>query len=295
MRISAGSIAAWVAAAALAALTGPAPAQAPAVQGDAWVLGQAPENCYISRSIDADGQKAEVLIQSFGMTTPYHVVVRSPALPLLPQRAEVAQVRFGSALPSKDTYAILGKWNGVGTAVFAVSWHDVGQYGEIYYYQGAVAQTAATIDRSAQVLSLQVPNSGPLTFQLGDMTGAIDRLDACTRALEAKWSAAASAGATVATQPELLHPGEANWHMKYPNVALLNLISGMTEVRMTVDEKGRARDCVVQVSTWLPQFGEDSCEALKTVARFKPAHDAQGNPVKALFRASIIFINYHWS
>ena len=134
-----------------------------------------------------------------------------------------------------------------------------------------------------------------MNLRLGDMTGEYDRLDACVEALEAKWSAAASGGTEPAKGPELLHPGEANWHMKYPNVLLLNLISGVAELRMTVDEKGRARDCVVQVSTWAPQFGEDSCAALKSVARFEPARDARGNPVKALFRTSLMFINYKWS
>jgi hypothetical protein len=291
-KVALGRSIALAAASAGAALSHSGAAQAPA---SLWTLGQAPENCYLSRSFGTAANKTDVLIQSFGSTSPYHVVVRSAALPLRPQRAEVAQISFGGGLEPQDTFAIVGKWNDVATVVFAASPHSVGMNGEIYVYQRTDARLLAAIDTSGQVLSIEMPDMAPLSVQLGNMRDEYARLDTCTHALEAKWSAAASAGAAPAKAPELLHPGEANWHMKYPNVLLLNLISGIAEVRMTVDEKGRARDCVVQVSTWAPQFGTDSCAALKLVARFEPARDAQGNPVKALFRTSLIFINYKWS
>lgn len=276
-------------------LSGAAGVQAQPAPPDSWTLGQAPEYCYLSRMVDAGGQKADVLIQSFGVESPYHVVVRSAALPLRPQRAEVAKIGFGGSVRPQDTFVIQGKWNNVATTVFAASPHGVRMNGEIYVYKDTDARFPVPIDRVGQTLSIEMPDMSPLTVPLGDMTGEYARLDACTLALEAKWLAAATGGSVPAKAPELLHPGEANWHMKYPNVALLNLISGIAEVRMTVDEKGRARDCIVQVSTWAPQFGADTCENLKVVARFEPARDAQGNPVKSLFRISIIFINYKWS
>jgi len=272
-----------------------ASAQAPVAPADSWTHGQTPEYCYMSRAVDAGGQQAYVLIQSFGTTSPYHVVVRSAALPVRPQRAEVAQISFGDPAEKHDTFVILGKWNDVATVVFAASWHDVRQFGEIYAYKNTDARTMAPIDQTGRVLSLQVPDSAPLDLQLGNMSGEFARLDSCTKALEAKWRASVSSAGTVVKEPELQHPGEANWHMKYPNVALLNLISGLTEVRMTVDEEGRAHDCVVQVSTWAPQFGADTCRALKTIARFEPARDSHGNAVTALYRASLVFINYKWS
>ena len=274
---------------------GAAGAQGLAAQLDPWSLGQAPEYCHLSRTVDAGGQKANVLIQSYGMDSPYHVVVSSTALPLRPQRAEVARIEFGGPSTAQDTFVILGKWNNVATAVFAASWHNVRQGGEIYAYKGTNARILAPIDQTGQVLALRVPDAAPLELKLGNMSAEFERLDSCTKALEARWRAAASPAATAVKEPELLHPGEANWHMKYPNIALLNLVSGITELRMTVDAKGRARDCVVQGSTWAPQFGADACAALKTSARFEPARDSQGNPVAALYRASLIFINYKWS
>lgn len=264
-------------------------------QPNAWSFGQTSEYCYLRKSIGAGAQKADVLIQAFGSGSPYHVAIRSATIPLRPQRADVAKISFGSPLALQDTFVILGKWNDLGTAVFAASPHSVRMNGEIYVYQSTDARTLAPIDPSGEVLSIEMPDMEPMTLQLGTMSGEYERLDSCVEGLESKWRAAASAGAVIAREPELQHPGEANWHMKYPENMLLNLISGIAEIRMTVDQKGRARDCVVQVSTWASRFGEDSCAALKRVARFEPARDAEGNPVSALFQTSIIFINYKWS
>lgn len=271
------------------------PGAAQTAPTDAWTLGQEAEFCYLSRTIDSGGQKANVLIQAYGSSSPYHVVVRSAALPARPQRAEVAKIKFGGAVEPRNTFVILGKWNDVATAVFAASPHQVRMNAQIYLYQNTDAYISAPIDPSGEVLSIEAPDMAPLSLQLGTMDNEYARLDSCVEKLEAEWRTAASAGAVVAKDPELLHPGEANWHMKYPNLLLLNLISGIAEMRMTVDEKGRARNCVVQASTWAPQFGADSCAALKSIARFEPARDSQGNPTKALFRISIIFINYKWS
>jgi hypothetical protein len=271
------------------------PAAAQTAPTDPWTLGQEAEYCYLSRTVGAGAHKANVLIQAFGSSSPYHIVIRSADLPSRPQRAEVAKISFGGSLEPEDTFVILGKWSNVATAVFAASPHQVRMNGQIYLYQSTDARLSTPIDPSGEVLSIEAPDMAPLSLQLGTMANEYVRLDACVEKLEAKWRTAASTRAVLAKDPELLHPGEANWHMKYPNVLLLNLISGIAEVRMTVDEKGRARDCVVQVSTWAPQFGADSCSALKSIARFDPAKDSQGNPVKALFRTSIIFVNYKWS
>jgi protein TonB len=87
---------------------------------------------------------------------------------------------------------------------------------------------------------------------------------------------------------------EVSWHMKYPEDLLLNRVSGLVELRMTVDAKGRAHDCVVQASTWASRFGEQSCEHLQEIARFDPAPDAQGNPVSGYFHATALLAIYKW-
>nr|WP_166178869.1 energy transducer TonB [Altererythrobacter segetis] len=285
------SMAATAAAAILASLSLASWAQAPA---DPWKLGQASENCFLSRSFGSGAQKMDVFIQSFGSATPYHVILRGPGLPLRPQRAEFARITLGGT-DEQDTFALIGKSGEIPMAVFAAALpRPLMMTGMIYNYTGFKAGTVVRIDGSAETLTFDMEDMEPLSLQLGPMAGEYERLDACAQALEDKWIRAASPTATPIKGPELLHAKETVWHMKYPENLLLNRISGLVELRMTVDAKGRARDCVVQMATWASRFGEDSCSALEQTARFQPATDSNGNPVSALFRTGAIFVIHDW-
>jgi hypothetical protein len=276
------------------ALSHPGTAQAPATPADRWKLGQAAENCYLTRSFGSGAQKMDVFVQSFGAATPYHVILRGPGLPLRPQRAEFAQISFGGD-PQHDTFALIGKSGEIPMAVFAASLPRPSMMtATIYNYTRFKAGIVVPVDGSAETLSFDTEDMEPLTLQLGPMAGEYERLDACAQGLEDKWKRAASPGATPVKAPELLHANETVWHMKYPENLLLNRISGLVELRMTVDAKGHARDCVVQMATWASRFGEDSCSALEQTARFQPATDSNGNPVSALFRTGAIFVIHDW-
>jgi hypothetical protein len=286
----------FAAVASLLALAAPSQARQPAPQPDAWRLIQTPQYCSLARSIGEGADKADVFIQSFGSNSVYHVLVRSAALPLRAQRSAVAQVGFGGANDPKEAFIILGKTGaGVATAVFAANPpRQVEMGGAFYLGKGTDAHTTVPIDTTGETLTIDMEGMGTLAIPLGSMAGEYARLDACVEGLEAGWRTAASAGALAVSGPKMLHPGETNWHLKYPENLLLNRISGFAELYVTVDAKGRARDCVIQLSTWAPDFGDKSCSAMKTIARFEPARDSQGNPVSALYRTSLMFVIYDW-
>ncbi len=292
------SIAAVIACAALAPAAGSVKAQAPAnSQPDRWMLHQASENCYLSRSFVSGGHKMDVLIESFGSQTPYHVIVRGAGLPLLPQRGEVARVGFGGRIASADTFVLVGKSGKEPMLLFAAQppqREQVKILSSLYVGTGTKGLVAVGIDPLGETLSLEMTGMSPLSFPLGSMQSEYARLNGCAQALVAKWSAAASAGATPANPPKLLQAREAAWHMKYPENLLLNRVSGLAELRMTIGPKGRAHDCVVQISVWASRFGDNSCNALEEVAPFEPAHDAEGKPVSALYRTSALFVIWNW-
>lgn len=225
------------------------------------------------------------------------MIVRSTALPLLPQRGVVAQVGFGGQLAPADTFALVGKTGDVPTAVFVVMPPrpvQVGMLSTIYIGTGTHATLAVGLDPSGDNLSISMPGMAPLSLPIGPMQGEYARLDSCAQALEEKWSHAASGDAKPTEEPKLRDVRETSWHVKYPENLLLNRISGLAKLRMTVDEKGRVRDCVAQASIWASRFGEASCDHLREIARFEPARDAQGKPVSALFRTAALFVIYNW-
>ena len=73
----------------------------------------------------------------------------------------------------------------------------------------------------------------------------------------------------------------------YPLVAMRAGHEGTAAFEVVVDEQGRAQSCrIVQSSGW-PELDEATCRVVQRRARFNPARDAQGNPVKSTYSGKI--------
>jgi hypothetical protein len=79
MRTITKALAALVVGAGLVGLSRGALAQAPTT--DPWKLSQTADSCYLQRSFGTGERKVDLLIQAFGSTTPYHVMIRGGACP----------------------------------------------------------------------------------------------------------------------------------------------------------------------------------------------------------------------
>jgi len=292
-----GYFAVLAAGAALAALPHAGAAQgAAAAAANPWALRQNAESCYLERSFGAGATKADLIIQSFGASTPYHVLVRSPLLPLRPERAASAQVGFAGAKSAEEALVLLGKSGDAPMMVFAAARRASQSNFLGWLYEGT--RTHATqvvlIQPSDRELSISLAGSGAIDLDLGTMADEYDRLDACADAIEHKWAQAAAGSGAPVDAPKKSPETFSNWQVKYPPNLLLARISGLVELRLTIDPSGRAKDCVVQMATWSPGFGEHACSDLKEYGRFEPAHDAQGKPVSALFRTGVMYMIYDW-
>jgi hypothetical protein len=264
-----------------------------AAQADPWSLSQSAESCYIARNFPVGNGTIALTIQSFGTATPVHFIISGQGLPRLPERALAAKIGFGGEEQAAQSLALFGKAGDTPMIVFASAVHKVSHMG--WYYQGTTGPPFfAKIDPAAEVLYFSATGMEPLTLPIGPMQAEYSRLESCAQALENKWSAAASADATPATAPKLIDAQETSWHIKYPEPLLLHRVSGLVELRMTVDASGRAHDCVVQRATWAPRFGDDACWIFLNRSHFEPARDAAGTAVPALFRTSLSFVIFNW-
>jgi hypothetical protein len=223
-------------------------------------------------------------------------MVRSPLLPLRPQRAASAQVGFAGAKSAKEALVLLGKSGDTPMMVFAAARRSTQSnfLSWLYTGVGTQAKQVVLIDSGDGELSISLAGGGAIDLDLGAMASEYDRLDACADAIEHKWALAAAGGGAPMDAPKKSPETFSNWQVKYPPNLLLARISGLVELRMTIDPSGRAKDCVVQMATWSPGFGEHACSDLKEYGRFEPAHDAHGKPVSALFRTGVMYMIYDW-
>jgi TonB family protein len=75
----------------------------------------------------------------------------------------------------------------------------------------------------------------------------------------------------------------------YPAEALRNNLQGRVAIRWTVDENGRARDCIIVESSGHPVLDDASCRLVVARARYVPALDKDGRAVQSTDRRGIVW------
>ena len=154
-------------------------------------------------------------------------------------------------------------------------------------------KSATTPTQEAAVTSVSIRLSDGKTFRLetGSLGPAMAALRTCTTDLVARW------GYDPAVQAALRSPAvpissPANWVKTndYPIVSLRAGHNGLVQFRLDLDEKGSVQGCHVLMRFNPDEFADLTCNLLKKRATFKPAVDAQGNPVKTYFVNKVRFV-----
>lgn len=90
-------------------------------------------------------------------------------------------------------------------------------------------------------------------------------------------------GATPLNQQKWLTPDD------YPNAALMRGHRGRVGVSFTIGANGAMIDCKVVRSSGFKDLDEVPCKLLLERAKFRPATDADGNPIQTVGSTSMAF------
>ena len=277
------------------AAAGGAWAQSPPAPSDHWDLRRAGESCYLTRSFANGPDSLELRIQSFGSDTPYHFALIGNGLPIRKDRAILAHVGFGGEAAAEDMIALAGASGKLPEIVLAISQsHQTNMLGWYYSYIKTDAKLVGSFDSQAEELYVDFADTPPIRLALGPMQAEYTRLDDCAREIVGELRAANSPGGYPALPPRMLEVPTVNRRVKYPDNLILNRISGLVEMRMTVDETGKVKGCVPQITVWVAQFGSDACHEMERWARVEPAHDDHDKPVSTMYRTAAMYVIYNW-
>ena len=72
-------------------------------------------------------------------------------------------------------------------------------------------------------------------------------------------------------------------HEDYPADAIAAEQSGTTSFTLMVDEKGAVMDCAIRESSGIATLDAMGCQVLRERAKFIPARDLAGKPIKSIF------------
>lgn len=129
-----------------------------------------------------------------------------------------------------------------------------------------------------------------MEIRTGSMAEPIKALRACAEDLVKGWGIdpAAFYGMTRPAMP-LTRPDRWLSRSDYPRDALRDKQGGLVRLHLVVDVNGNVEGCHFQIEGG-SDFEKAACEGITTRAKFKPALDFRGQPMKSIWRQSVRFI-----
>lgn len=114
------------------------------------------------------------------------------------------------------------------------------------------------------------------------LAGVMAAFDDCLANLRTVWNVGREHSARVARPAQPSQPLRDLFRSTaYPAQAVRQGDSGMVAVAMLIDEAGRVRDCMVEQTSGYATLDTTSCFVISSKARFDPALDPDGKPVKS--------------
>ena len=183
----------------------------------------------------------------------------------------------------------------------------VGDYGDAVIYSTinvAVGITPRDSDGSADtgLPELDKDAAGKVEFvslrQRGDevrlMSGPLDEafgvLDQCARDMIGDWGLDVEQHRTMTRLPQWTNKDAVVRRIvaSYPRDALQRGEQGIMRMRVVVSTEGAVEDCAIIKATSTDRLDSPACRAMLN-ARFEPALDAAGQPMRSYFAESIVY------
>jgi len=162
---------------------------------------------------------------------------------------------------------------------------------------GKADVTWINVDRSALdslpaagEFTLRGPETFNARFALPQMAAVLKGLDECIADLGRYWNID-GAGIAIATPPApVIAP--KNWLRSddYPSQSLNDGEDGRTRFVLLVDEAGQVKDCMVEKSSGIASLDAQACIAVMKRARFRPARDSAGKPIRSTWSDTVRFV-----
>ncbi|HEX6742268.1 MAG TPA: energy transducer TonB [Sphingomicrobium sp.] len=151
---------------------------------------------------------------------------------------------------------------------------------DVYAYRISAAEMAQA--RSASAVLLTAKEAQSVSFRLDHMGQLLSGLDKCTEDLKHYWNMGEELTGKIAVPSK----GDVRTVFSdedYPSEALMQGKEGSGRFLLLIDEKGSVAGCHVQVPSGVPILDAMGCQVIRERAKFKPALDAQGHPVRSSY------------
>lgn len=255
-----------------------------------WAITHDAESCTLNRAYRDD---TRLFIRSYGPQSPSQVSIVGPTMLRDDSAAKILNVGIDDERPEEYTVGIATSFEGRPMLVFQLALPRPGDNRVNAFalgYNPVALYLWRDLPADAQSLFIDSADMDPQSVQLGDLQAPMQMMFDCENELVASWGLAVSDQQFEGNAPVLNNRDQINGWFTYPPVMIRNHTSRIAPLRLRIGVSGEVEDCLVQSSNWNNELMAQACRTLTRNADFEPARDAQGNPVPALWRASIFFL-----
>jgi TonB family protein len=266
-----------------------------------WVVNYDEDTCRLAREFGDGKQRLTVIFEQFVPGDIFQLMFLGRAFdPAAVSTGSKATIRFGpNELADEDnsvTLVTVGPQPGVLLGAFQrlaapsaqekLAGKQASDAKRPYEYPpiGSAREHAATWLQLSKVLPYDIE------LETGPMDRPLDALRQCS------WDTVKSWGLSIEEQKGLTQKAypsvpSSSWlnSSDYPPEMLKQGYEGIVNFRLIVDASGVPISCHVQSSTRPKAFDDVVCQQVLKHARFHPALDAQGRPVKSYYRQAVYF------
>jgi hypothetical protein len=265
-----------------------------------WAMNYAEDSCHLARAFGEGKDKVTVEFRQFGPSKAFALVLVGESFERFRSRRDTLTTEF---LPlgahQEHPNALSGKLPD-GRQLIQTSASFAPDEGDTYYaggnkrgdWQPDPADAEPIVpDRAAEAnvsqLRVNGPFRTPILLELGPMDKPMDAMRTCIDELLTHWGIDAQAHRSLSRRvAPANYPADWLTMNDYPSSMLRAGKGAAVHFRLMVDESGAPAECIVQTAMG-DGFDELTCRLLKKRARFTPALDAEGRPIRSFYTNTV--------
>lgn len=215
-----------------------------------WGVDYSPEQCIINRQFGSGPVKSFLAVDASPVTGTGYLVLLVPGV------------------ATKETFGTATMTVAPGGATLRPIWFARRSKDARAAIEIGVDQDGWAAIRASDTLTIKGPFASPLSVPVKGIDKAIAAAKTCGRTLLQSWGADPDAMIDTSGPKS---PGDWITNLDYPPEALRNGESGTVKILLTIDPKGRPRDCKVVVSSRSPSLDATTCRIMMKRATFEPS------------------------
>jgi TonB family protein len=134
--------------------------------------------------------------------------------------------------------------------------------------------------RSASTVTFHISGRPEVSLTLTAIRTLLESLDRCTNDLQHYWNMTDTEQKKISASAQADLRAIFNWQ-DYPQEAMSRRQEGMVQFLLFVDEKGKLAACHVLKPSGIPVLDGMGCQVIGKRAKFKPALDSAGAPIRS--------------